>query len=329
VDATIALVALSLTSSSETLIFPATRLDHGVTAPMYSASSPRITYTSLFTQSRNPFRDKFSSWSDEEWLNLWLNSETKTTFGDLELPMPPSPALQSQIHGSASWEQGTRESYSFYQFIKSNEWIPPEGRFLDFGCGWGRITRPFMRHFDLAHIYGFEPNPIHAIIARALNPYMTVFNGGFDPDDSLPKSWFDLVVGWSIFSHLSDTSLREWLKELSSVVRVGGHIILTTWGERFLLRLQREQELLRSGKDIHWYSKHCLAGVGDVDQRLQEYRSGKFIWFTATENINYGEAFLSEKIIRSVIEDEGLPLKLVKYDSASLSQDVFALQKVS
>jgi hypothetical protein len=61
------------------------------------------------------------------------------------------------------------------------------------------MTLPFMRDFDLDKLFGFEPNALHAVISRALNPYVTIFSGGFSPDGSIPKSWFDLIVGWSIF----------------------------------------------------------------------------------------------------------------------------------
>ncbi|CAN0473928.1 unnamed protein product, partial [Phaeothamnion confervicola] len=167
----------------------------------------------------NPFRDIFGSLTDEDWKNVWLSTEIRSNIHGIEFPTIPDQQLQSQIHGSTSWEVSMREAFAFYSFCKSHGVINDAERFLDFGCGWGRIARPFMRDFDLKNLFGFEPNALHAVIARSLNPYFTVLTGEFFPDDSIPKRWFDLIVGWSIFSHLSEVSLREWLVELSDALR--------------------------------------------------------------------------------------------------------------
>jgi len=106
-----------------------------------------------------------------------------------------------------------------------------------------------MRDFKLDKQFGFEPNALQAIISRALNPYVTILSGGFSPDGSIPKNWFDFVVGWSIFSHLSKASLMEWLQEISTVLRPGGPAVFTTWGLRFLPRLQAEEAQLVAGKE--------------------------------------------------------------------------------
>jgi hypothetical protein len=90
------------------------------------------------------------------------------------------------------------------------------------------MMRPFMRDFKLDKQFGFEPNALQAIISRALNPYVTILSGGFSPDGSIPKNWFDFVVGWSIFSHLSKASLMEWLQEIPTVLRPGGHAVFTS-----------------------------------------------------------------------------------------------------
>ncbi len=295
---------------------------------MYAISSPRITYSSEFRTSANPFRDKFGALADDEWKAAWLSTKACSCIKGIEFPTIPDQQLQSQIHGAASWEISMREAFAFYEFVKASGSLNGAHRFLDFGCGWGRMTRPFMRDFDLDKLFGFEPNALHAIISRALNPYVTIFSGGFSPDGSIPKSWFDLIVGWSIFSHLSEASLMEWLKEISAVLRPGGHAVFTTWGLRFLRRLQVEQAQLVAGKEIHWYSKKCLDGAGDVSKRIADFEDGDFVWFTYTQSKDYGEAFVSETALRRIIGKLGLPVKVTTFDSSSLAQDVFILRRL-
>jgi SAM-dependent methyltransferase len=296
---------------------------------MFSVSKPRITYNKDLAKA-NVFRERFSALSDDEWLALWLSTEKSTNISDLEFPTVPDQELQLQIHGSASWEISMREAFDFYRFVKSNVELNANGscRFLDYGCGWGRMARPFMRHFDLDKMFGFEPHLLLATIARSLNPYVCVLEGGYSPDGSIPKNWFELIVGWSIFSHLSRDSFKEWLRELSQVLRSGGVGVFTTWGSRFLQRLQVEKGQLANGQEIHWYSKVCIEAAGDISKRIAEYERGEFVWFTESGSPTYGEAFISELALRRVIDEESLPLQIVSFDTASLPQDVFLVRRV-
>lgn len=295
---------------------------------MFSVSKPRITYSKDLANA-NVFRERFSSLSDEEWQALWVSTETGTNIADLEFPTVPEQELQLQIHGSPTWEVSMREAFDFYRFIKTNVELNANGRgrFLDYGCGWGRMTRPFMRHFDLDRMFGFEPHLLLATIARSLNPYVCVLAGGFTPDDSIPKDWFDLIVGWSIFSHLSRASFKEWLREISQVLRPGGVGVFTTWGLRFLQRLQAEKAELDEGKEIHWYSKVCIEAAGDISRRAEEYQLGDFVWFTESGSPTYGEAFISETALRQVIDEERLSLQVLSFDTSTLPQDVFLVRR--
>jgi len=298
---------------------------------MYSVTKPKVDYNPNLRDSPTVFRDKFSSLSDEKWKAIWLSTEKGTSISGVEFPTIPDQQLQLRIHGSSSWEISMGEAFSFYSFIKSQIDLGAveSPRFLDFGCGWGRMTRPFLRDFDLDKMFGFEPNLLLATVARSLNPYVPVFSGGFTPDGSIPKNWFDLVIGWSIFSHLSDSSLREWLREISEVLRPGGTGVFTTWGLRFLRRLQMDRKELEDGKEVHWYSRKCIEGAGDLTARIAAYGRGEFVWFAFTDSKIHGEAFFGERALRQMISEEGLPLTVVGFDVSSLSQDVFLLRRSS
>lgn len=296
---------------------------------MFSVSKPQITYTKDLAKP-NAFRERFESLSDDEWKALWLSTQISTSISGLEFPTVPEQELQLQIHGSASWEASMGEAFDFYQFIKSNVEINPKGggRFLDYGCGWGRMSRPFMRHFDLDKMFAFEPHLLLATIARSLNPYVCVLAGGFTPDGSIPKNWFDLIIGWSIFSHLSRESFKDWIREVSEILKPGGVGVFTTWGLRFLNRLQSEKKDLDNGKEIHWYSKVCIEAAGDISTRVVEYERGDFVWFTESGSPAYGEAFISERALRQIIGEDGLPLQILSFDASSLPQDVFVVRRI-
>ena len=85
--------------------------------------------------------------NDEEWLKVLIGSMNEPVLQGVELPRFPSDELQRQFSGSAG-EPALREAFIFYRMIKSyasrlGRPLTYESRILDFGCGWGRISRFF------------------------------------------------------------------------------------------------------------------------------------------------------------------------------------------
>jgi SAM-dependent methyltransferase len=144
----------------------------------------------------------------------------------------------------------------------------------------------------------------------------------------LPPDRFDLVVGWSVFSHLSPDTAAVWLEEMVRTVRKGGYCVFTTWGERFLDRLIGERDELVQGRPIDWYSQQCLNAAGDIAQRRERYRYGEYVWFTGHQSTTYGEAFLPPPALRRLLQTRKIKLELVEFDQTMLAQDVFVLRRL-
>src|SRR5665213_1478047 len=185
-----------------------------------------------------------------------------------------------------------------------------------------------MRDFEFRNLYAFEPNFLFCALARTLNPYVTFLAGAFVPSRDIPEQFFDLMIGWSIFSHLSPSSAALWLAEAAHVVVPGGMCVFTTWGNRFLRRLQKEAAERDEGKPIHWYSSIVLAAAGSIEKRLADYERGDFVWFSGGDSILYGEAFLSETALRKLISQHSLPFDVVVFDKSTLGQDAFVLKRL-
>ena len=280
----------------------------------------------------NRFRERFGELTTDGWQNVVVRSMSEPIIDGVKFPRFPSETIQNGMHGHSGTDS-IREAFAFYNFIKAQPAllanIAPENSFLDFGCGWGRITRPFLRDFNLSNLFGYEPDFRFCSIARDLNPFTCVINGDYLPDGRLPASQFDLIVGWSIFSHLSPRSATEWLVEMSRILNDGGVCILTTWGDRFLDRLVKELERIERGEDVHWYSRHVLKHSGDIRARAEEYRAGNFVWFTDRDDGGlYGDAFVPSAALQQIIQKHQLPLELVLFNQTDLPQDVFALRRL-
>jgi SAM-dependent methyltransferase len=292
---------------------------------------PHVNYKFVSPDGRNLFREKFGSLPDDAWGQILIRSISEGIIEGIEFPRYPEDETQNSIHGHHG-AISVGESVNFYKYVKSNTYkdagTSGSKRILDFGSGWGRIIRPFMRDFEFADLYGFEPNFLLCALARSLNPYVMFFSGTYVPTGNLPAQFFDLVFGWSVFSHLSQASAVLWLREAARIVVPGGWCVFTTWGDRFLKRLKDEADQRKAGKQIHWYSSVCIDAAVSIDQRLSDYQNGDFVWFTSGKSTLYGEAFVSKDALRRLLLQYQLPFEIQAFDKAGLPQDAFVLKRL-
>jgi SAM-dependent methyltransferase len=305
------------------------RADHRAAAatPIIDRT-PDHAYDRSLETGLNPFATHFGDLSDQEWLEVLQRSISEPVIDGIEFPGFPDDELQTLIHGH-SREQALLDAWQFYCYSRDSTYRAAanvrDKRLLDFGAGWGRIARMFMRDFDSANLYGYEPNQLFCTIARALNPYACFLHGPRLPSRSLPPAWFDLVVGYSVFSHLPAHAAQRWLAEIDRALRPGGWCVLTTWGHRFLERLVEDDARQRRGEPIAWHPKICIEAAGDLDARMADFERGEFVFLGESELL-YGDAVIPEAALRRLI-GEGINLELVRFDTTSLAQDAFVLTK--
>jgi SAM-dependent methyltransferase len=150
----------------------------------------------------------------------------------------PEEHIQRWFVGS-SHEHALEEAFHFYRFARAHlARRPPQrrasNRYLDFGCGWGRIGRFFLRDFERGDITGVDIDPdIIAFCRGAELPgdFLTVANG--EPLPFADRS-FELITAYSVFTHLPPDLFRFWMGELLRVTARGGVIVFTAEPPRFL-----------------------------------------------------------------------------------------------
>jgi SAM-dependent methyltransferase len=158
------------------------------------------------------------------------------------LPIPPlklRAAAWCQNAHIHTFLQGERQAQYFLGVLASLGASLNEFRaILDFGCGPGRVIRQFYRLHNLipnARICGADINPDSIDWCRR----KLVF-AEFEQSDALPPlpyrdEKFDFIYAHSVFTHLALPQQQFWIDELSRILKPGGHLLITTQGESFLL----------------------------------------------------------------------------------------------
>ncbi len=120
-----------------------------------------------------------------------------------------------------------------WEYIKSL--LPPDRsladrQVLDFGCGVGRILRAALEQDPEAHFTGCEIHPPSvAWLREHLSPPASIIQSSELPPLPLPDARFDLIFGFSVFTHLVD-SWSAWLLELRRLLKDDGYLVLTVFG---------------------------------------------------------------------------------------------------
>jgi len=122
-------------------------------------------------------------------------------------------------------------------------------RMLDWGCGCGRVTAHFLLESNGVEVHGCDIDS--EAIAWCAAHLETGRFARIDPWPPTPyaDATFDLVIGFSVFTHLAREVQRAWLAEMRRIIAPGGLFLASTHGSFAATFAYRENfaELLRDG----------------------------------------------------------------------------------
>lgn len=258
--------------------------------------------------------DLFPGTSDKQWHELLVRSIREPVISGVDMPRFPHGRVQRGFVGSAD-EQTLAEANNFWLRVKKTcadvgRPIGKESRFLDFGSAWGRYTRFFWRDIPAKNLFGVDIDPEIVATCRYLG-----VPGNFSVIEPLGKlpfadNSFDVIIAYSVFTHLPEHVANHWMQELSRVAAPGAVISYTVEPRRFLTFI----ETLDPSSPNEW---HALMAKfkSQVPELLATFDSHGFSFFaTPSGEIRsadvYGDAAISERYIR---ERWGNLFRLIDY----------------
>jgi ubiquinone/menaquinone biosynthesis C-methylase UbiE len=213
--------------------------------------------------------------SDQKWRKLLKKGGQ---INGVPLPGLPSEELQISTVGSSGGAT-INEAFHFYLYIldkarSRGSPITRRSRVLDFGVGWGRIIRCFMR--ETKRLYGVDVQPRFLDAAKETGCPAEL--SLIEPMGALPfrGGTFDLVYAYSVFTHLPLHVQRHWLSEIRRVMNPSGLFVATVQAPRFLVDIASVD---LDDPHLHPWMRALHAALNDNVDPFRLFNEDGYIYF--------------------------------------------------
>jgi SAM-dependent methyltransferase len=247
---------------------------------------------------------------DSAWQQVILNSVDNGFFNGVRLPGFADSTLQRNTVGS-SGRQALHEGFTFYSILKKHaeKYSAPvhkASRILDFGCGWGRYIRYFLKDTIATNLYAVDVDSVMVSACKESFPYGNFSQVDPFPPFDFPDQHFHLIFAYSVFSHLSAPAADAWIKEFSRVLSPGGLLVVTTQGREFIQYCQQIRDKIAiTGRVEHPWHNNLAKSFENAEACLAAYDRGEHL-FEATgggdarPSTFYGEALVPKEYAQRV-----------------------------
>lgn len=286
----------------------------------------------------NSIFEHFINQTDEEFLELLIRADTEPVIDGVQMPGFPDIEFQRKSVGGQGPEDLRYGPYEFTSTVKKyakklSIAFDDNTKLLDFGVGWGRMIRFFFKDLPSDNLFGIDTWQIMIDKCNQLLP-----SGNYTLNNPLPPTdfednTFDIIMSFSVFSHLRSDAAEMWIKEFARILKPNGIIVATTEGVFFLDLLEKLKKDRTLAESNEWYA-NLLHGFSERMSKYRKlYNNGEYIYAPtgggdagdALDSSFYGDAIVPEKYIRDIF---GKHLTFIDFlDNQNMGQAVFVMQK--
>lgn len=180
----------------------------------------------------------FANIDDDFWFWLYTEGYRRNPALKAILPGMPDEKIQLTYTGDKG-DPVLKDAHSAYRLFKQLYEIYAGSlaechNIMDFGCGWGRILRFFLKDVAPSTLWGVDPIEEMIHLCKQDNKWSNFEVINTKPPIQFQDNTFDLIYSFSVFSHLSEEMHQNWLVELHRILKPGGILIATTRGRDFI-----------------------------------------------------------------------------------------------
>lgn len=246
----------------------------------------------------------FGNIDDDFWYWLFADGYDNNAVIRGLLPSMPDERTQLTFTGR-SGHLALSDAFAAYKLFKSilrenSKNLGECSAVLDFGCGWGRIIRFFLKDIEASGLWGIDCNEEMVDLCKRQNLRCNFEKIEPMPPTGLASDMFDLIYLFSVFSHLSEEAHFAWLKEFKRILKPGGMLIATTRPRSFIYQCVK----LSKRKDLTDWQRGAAAAFKDPEKDLANYDAGKFV-YSATggggvlDKSFFGESCIPKKYVEN------------------------------
>lgn len=224
----------------------------------------------------------FGALHPDQWLDILKRSVAEPVIDGVAMARFPDEQVQISFNGTAH-EAAMVQAHALWLYADglSRALGTPLGRqsvVLDVGCGWGRVTRLFMKDVPAGQIFGVDINPAAIALCRDLGVPGTFTQVA--PGASLPfaDGAVSTVTAFSVFTHLPETVATALAGEIARVLRPGGLAVITV-EDRSFLELIAHPDAPQWGERWRLLSQHRH----QLDDLLRRHGAGDYIYLVTND----------------------------------------------
>lgn len=197
-------------------------------------------------------------------------------------PRNPPESIQAAFVGS-SYATAYAEAASFVRV--ADQWTRRHGHarladaslVIDFGGGWGRISRMLLAHVPPTALYALDVDIQMTALVGTTLPGVQAMTVAPYPPTVLRDAIAEAIVSFSVFTHLEPAAHAAWAREFGRLTKAGKMVFLTLHDVAFFGQVQAAKDAVAAG-DRSEFSMALASCFADALEGERRYKRGEPVY---------------------------------------------------